>query len=168
MSEESSKYMNINKKRFFLSCLLVVLVMIGVFSANYRHYRSMISAAGGYPYQVGLTNTMIAPCVVSGYVCIATGGKADATAACNTKGTGVCASYSYVSGQQSGGMGDGALLQKSVIQKIGLVAGASYIGGGTSAVLMDNGVSASIGGTAYGVARATDRLVDFFIAGGKE
>ena len=138
-----------NKIIIFIVILLILLALIFVISPKALsawRWRQATNAAGGLPYQIGLTQVIITPCIVTEGVCVGAGADQTATLACNTKGPGVCATYSYVSGLKSGGMGTGALFSAEVILMAGLTPGGQLIAGGLSPVLMDQGVLASAGG----------------------
>src|SRR3989338_11655768 len=114
-----------NIKIIILSVAVAVCVVAGWVAYGVVSYQHAVEAAGGFPYQVGLTKTVITPCVLTpAGVCV--GHPLCASV------PGACAEYSGISGAPAGGMGSDALLRDDVIIQIGLVAGASYIGGGTS------------------------------------
>ena len=137
-------------KIIILVILTIALALLACFifpkTLSAWHWRQAAEAAGGLPYQLGLTNVMITPCVITAGVCVGAGADQTATAACNTKGPGVCTIYSYVSGAPAGGMGISALFLNSSITQAGLTPGGQLIAGGMSPVLMDQGVLASAGG----------------------
>lgn len=136
-----------------------------------RDFAKAAEAAGGFPYQIGLTNAIIIQCFTTGIPPLCTGGTL-----CNLKDAATCANYSDVSGTPAGGMGSNALFMNTAILQAGLAAGGQLIAGGMSAALMDNGVLASTGGC-YGCAAKAgktgsiyaffERLNSFIIAGRK-
>jgi hypothetical protein len=132
------------------------LTVVGWLASGVLGYRRAAAAAGGFPFQVGLTNTIITPCVLTPV------GECVGHPLCASV-PGACAAYSGVSGTPAGGMGSEVLLRNDVIAQIGLAPGASYIGGGTSPLFMH--ASASIGGASYAFFEKINTAIDFIIAG---
>ncbi len=150
-----------NKIIVFIVLLLVLLVLIFVISPKALsawHWRQAAQAAGGLPYQIGLTNAIIVNCVTTGYPPVCTGGLL-----CSTLDAARCTTYSEVSGTPAGGMGTNALFLTAAIAQAGLMPGGQLIAGGMSAVLMDQGVLASAGGCYGCVAKnnLTDKIFNW-------
>ncbi|MDD4901244.1 MAG: hypothetical protein PHS62_04015 [Patescibacteria group bacterium] len=120
-------------------------------------FNNAASASGSMPYQVGLTNAIVIPCVVSSYVC--TGGTLCSTILDTTR----CALYEDVNGASAGGTGQPPLLLSQIaVQTAGLTMGGQLIYGGTtnSMYLSQDAVLASAGGC-YGCtakAGAVDKI----------
>ncbi|MFH1773186.1 MAG: hypothetical protein ABH818_02440 [Patescibacteria group bacterium] len=166
------------KKNFILilifSSVVFVLTFVVYFlpnSINSWRWQKAVEAAGGFPYQIGLTKVVIIPCVFTpppvGPVCV--GGLP----LCGTLDPARCVLYSQVSGLPAGGNGNMALFLKTAIAKAGLTPGGQLIAGGMSPVLMDSGVLASAGGCSgcLGKANFKDKVFDwldkYIIAGFK-
>ncbi len=162
------------KKKIFwmVICVVVVsfVVCAGVKINNYMEWRMAkgVIASGELTYQIGLTNVTIINCFTTGNPPICTGGTL-----CYVKDAATCTAYSDVSGIMAGGMGTNALFSTQAIAQAGLTNGGQLIAGGTSPVLMDNGVLASSGGC-YGCYAKLDTdskiksWFDYIIAGIKE
>jgi hypothetical protein len=143
-----------------LGLILILLLISGFFMhqsvASWR-WSKAASAAGGLPYQIGLTNAIVIPCFTSccapACTCCAGG------TLCMTKDVGTCTLYSDVSGMPAGGMGREALFTKIAIGQAGLNSGGQLIAGGMSMTQMDQGVLASSGGC-YGCGLAKAGTVD--------
>ncbi len=136
--------MSYKKGIIYFIIFLLLLFLIYFFTpkvAGYFRFRQAVKAAGGFPYQIGLTNVTVVPCVTTGVPPICTGGVL-----CSVLDAARCVMYSEVSGAQAGGMGNNALFLKTAIAQAGLYPGGQLIAGGTSPALMDNGVLASFGG----------------------
>lgn len=114
-----------------------------------------LEAAGGFPYQVGLKNAVITPCILTPT------GTCTGHPLCSTA-PGACTAYSGVTGTPAGGSGNQVLLRNDVIAQIGLAPGLSYIGGGQSPVFMR--VSASVGGASFAAVRGAQQFM-YSIAG---
>lgn len=113
-------------------------------SAISWRWNNAAEAAGALPYQVGLTNVIVIPCVTTGYPPICTGGTL-----CNTIDVASCTLYSDVNGMSAGGSGQPPLLlSKTAMGVSGLMAGGQLIYGGTtnSMYISTNAVLASAGG----------------------
>lgn len=133
-----------NKIIVFIVLLLILLVLVFVISPKALsawQWRRAARAAGGLPYQIGLTKAAIIQCVTTGNPPICTGGPL-----CATLDAARCAAYSEINGTPSGGMGENALFLNAAIAQAGLTPGGQLIAGGMSPVLMDQGVLASAGG----------------------
>lgn len=121
-------------------------------------WQKAASAAGGLPYQIGLTNVIIIPCFVRPLppppTCM--GGLL-----CNLLDAQRCPLYSDITGMPAGGMGNGALFSNLAIVASGLTPGGQLIAGGMAPVAMDNGVLASAGGC-YGCGLAKAGWTDKF------
>ena len=134
-------------------CVMIVSFLIWLVPDVIK-YRKAVKASGGLPFQVGLTKSVLTKCITdpdtgtcpNHDLCLMAPGK--------------CAAYTAVDGTPAGGMGSQILLADVTIGKIGLTQGTSIIAGGKSPVLID--VSASIGGTAYGIGRRIDKVLDWF------
>lgn len=137
--------MSAKTKKIILSviavCVLLVLAFLLPKAAARRKWQSAAQAAGGLPYQIGLTNVAIVNCVTSGVPPVCVGGVL-----CATLDAARCVGYSEVSGKPAGGMGNNALFLNAAIAKAGLKPGGQLIAGGMSPAAMDNGVLASAGG----------------------
>ena len=144
-----------NKTIIFIICV-VFIALAGWLASGCFSYRRAVAAAGGFPFQVGLVNAVIVPCVLTPI------GECVGHPLCAGV-PGACAAYSGVSGTPAGGMGSQILLRNDVIARIGLVSGASYIGGGTSPLFMH--YSASIGGVSLTVSERVNSAINFIIAG---
>ena len=145
------------KKRIILVIVVIIILGLAIWLVpNIMKYRSAVQASSGFPYQVGLTKTVLTKCILD-----------PDTGTCPNHdlclmAPGECAIFTAVDGSPSGGMGSQVLLSDATIGIIGLVSGASYMGGGSSPVLMN--VSASIGGISYAVANKVNQAIDFMIA----
>jgi len=151
-------------RKLFIFLTLSAVVFIG----GYFYYLPEVrwqngaQAVGGYPYQIGLTNVIIIPCVTTGYPPICEGGTL-----CYTLDVARCTGptgHSDVSGTPSGGMGSNALFLNTAIIQAGLTSGGQLIAGGMSPVLMDSGVLASSGGCSGCTAKSgtTDKFFAWF------
>ena len=166
------------KKKIFWMVICVVVVSFVVCAGaginNYMEWRMVkgVIASGELTYQIGLTNVTIINCFTTGNPPICTGGVLGGTL-CYTKDAATCANYAEVSGTPAGGMGNNALFSTQAIAQAGLTNGGQLIAGGTSPVLMDNGVLASSGGC-YGCYAKLDTdskiksWFDYIIAGFRE
>lgn len=160
-------------KKLFLFLTFIALVLVG----GYYYYlpevrwQKSAQAAGGYPYQIGLTSVIVIPCVTTGVPPICTGGTL-----CNTLDVARCTMYSDVSGSPSGGMGSMALFSNMAIAQAGLSSGGQLIAGGMTMTQMDQGVLASAGGcSGCGMGKADSSVMDrianvatYIIAGFKD
>lgn len=167
--------MKINKKKIILISVFIILISAYFFIPRLTAYlgrQAAAEAAGGFPYQIGLTNAIIIPCFTTGIPPLCMGGML-----CNLKDVATCTNYSDVSGTPAGGMGSNALFMKTAILQAGLAAGGQLIAGGMSMALMDSGVLASSGGCSGctakqgktgGVYAFFERLNNFIIAGKRE
>ena len=134
-------------------CVMIVSFLIWLVPDVIK-YRKAVKASGGLPFQAGLTKSVLTKCIMDPNtgtcpnhdLCLAAPGK--------------CSIYIAVDGTPAGGMGSQILLADVTVGKIGLTQGTSIIAGGKSPVFID--VSASIGGTAYGVGRRIDKTLDWF------
>lgn len=167
--------MKINKKKAILISAFILLISAYFFIPRLTAYlgrQAAAEAAGGFPYQIGLTNAIIIQCFTTGIPPLCTGGTL-----CNLKDAVTCANYSDVSGMPAGGMGSNALFMNTAILQAGLAAGGQLIAGGMSAALMDSGVLASSSGCSGCTAKQGkigsiyaffERLNNFIITGKKE
>lgn len=169
-----------NKRNKIILSLVIVLSLLLI--SSFVVYRSVASwrlsniasAAGALPYQVGLTNAIVIPCVTTGYPPICTGGTL-----CNAVDVADCTLYSDVSGMSAGGSGQPPLLLSKVAMGMaGLMSGGQLIYGGTtfSMLLSPNAVLASAGGCYGCTAKVgtvdkifvwTEKLDNYIIAGFK-
>ncbi|MFH0956211.1 MAG: hypothetical protein V1801_03325 [Candidatus Falkowbacteria bacterium] len=157
--------------KIIILVILVVILALLVFLISPKalsawHWRQAASAAGGFPYQIGLTKVTVIQCVTTGNPPICTGGIL-----CATLDAARCMAYSEVSGTPAGGMGNNALFSNAAIAKAGLTSGGQLIAGGMSPVLMDQGVLASAGGcfgcvAQNGIADKIFAFVDKYIIAG--
>ena len=145
-------------KKLYIFLVFIVIVLIG----GYYYYlpqariEKAAEAAGGYPYQIGLTNTTQMQCSVS-----CDGGCCTGGTLCTVKAPGICATYSEISGSMSGGMGTMALFSMLQTSMAGYKPGDSIIAGGMTMTEMDNGVLATPGGCAgCGLGKADSSLFD--------
>ncbi len=168
----------VTKKKIIWLVVGVIVVSLVVYAGirinNYMEWRLAkgVIASGQLTYQIGLTGVTIINCFTTGNPPICTGGVLGGTL-CYTKDAATCANYAEVSGTPAGGMGNNALFSIQAIIQSGLTNGGQLIAGGTSPVLMDNGVLASSGGCFGCYAKLdTDSKIkswfDFIIAGIKE
>jgi len=135
-----------NKKIWIFTSILIMVLFFGLKFFDYSMYQYAESASAGYPYQIGLLNSVITQCRLS--CCSPAGCR------CCIGGTWCqailtepqCLIHSNVSGTPAGGMGDSALFLNTAIAQAGLTSGGQLIAGGMSPALMDNGVLASAGG----------------------
>ena len=139
-----------NKPRKIIISLVIILsllLMSGFFvhrSVRSWRFSKAASAAGSMPYQVGLTNVIIVPCVTTGLPPICTGGTL-----CNTVDVADCTLYADVNGASAGGSGQPPLLLSQIaIGMAGLTSGGQLIYGGTtnSMFISQDAVLASVGG----------------------
>ncbi|MDO8668571.1 MAG: hypothetical protein Q7K35_05835 [bacterium] len=146
--------------------VIIFLIFVAIISVSGFYYfwpeAPLIKAAqsaGGYPYQIGLTNVIVIPCVTTGVPPICTGGTL-----CNLLDVGRCALYSDVSGSPAGGMGSNALFLITAIAQAGLTSGGQLIAGGMTMTQMDSGVLASAGGCYGCMAKAgfKDKIINWF------
>lgn len=150
-------------KKLFIFLTFVAIVLIG----GYYYYlpevrwQKAAQSAGGYPYQIGLTNTTQTQCSVScnGGCCI---GVPPLGELCASKDVVSCAMYSEISGTMSGGSGTEALFSNiEQILMAGYKPGDSIIAGGMTMTEMDNGVLAAPGGCAgCGMGKADSNIID--------
>ncbi len=155
--------------------MLLVFVMGGLImhkSVVSWRWNNFAGAAGGMPFQVGLTNVIVTPCTTSGYTC--TGGTL-----CNLVDSADCSLYEDVNGSSAGGTGQPPLLLSIIAaSQTGLSSGGQLIYGGTtnSMYISPDASLASVGGC-YGSACAVgpgitnkiyawlEKLDKFIIAG---
>lgn len=164
------------KKRKFSILVVAVLVVGFLFYGglqvnDYLEWQSTKDAvaAGGYPYQIGLTGVTVIPCTVScnGSCCM--GGSL-----CSVKDPATCTMYSYVQGTPAGGSGNQALFLKTALSQAGVSAGSQLIAGGMGPTMMDSGVLGGPTGCYNCMAKKenfwekTKRAVDYMIAAVKE
>lgn len=138
--------------------------------SNYLKWRVIsnqaVEASAGLTYQIGLKNVIMIKCFTTGTPPICAGGTL-----CYTKDPATCTNYYDVSGTPAGGMGANALFSITATSMAGLSPGGQLIAGGTSPVLMDNGVLASTSGCSGCTAKAPSFLMkiknsfDYIIAG---
>ncbi|MFH1233733.1 MAG: hypothetical protein V1649_03755 [Patescibacteria group bacterium] len=155
-------------KKFILifSSVVLTLGLVVYFLPNITtswRWQKAVEASASFPYQIGLTNAIIIPCVLTpaglcagGPLCL------DPVR---------CILYSDVSGIPAGGTGSNGLFLKTAIIKAGLTPGGQLIAGGMSPVFMDSGVLASAGGCFGCIAKAnfTDKIfnwIDKYIIAG--
>jgi len=151
-------------RKVAISLIFVAIILIGGFY-YYQPVTPLIKAtqsAGGYPYQIGLTNAIIISCFTSccAPVCTCCAGGT----LCMTKDVATCTMYSDVSGSPAGGMGSNALFLNTAIAQAGLTPGGQLIAGGMTMTQMDSGVLASVGGCYGCMAKASlkDKIVNWF------
>jgi len=146
-------------KIIILVIFIIVLVLLACFifpkALSAWHWHQAAEAAGGLPYQIGLTKAVIVPCITTGAPPVCVGGLL-----CSTLDIARCTMYSEVNGMPAGGSGNNALFSKVAIAQAGLTPGGQLIAGGMSPVLMDQGVLASAGGCFGCVAKekAVDKI----------
>jgi len=160
-------------KKLFLFLIFIVIVLAGVYyyCLPQVRWQKAVQAAGGYPYQIGLTNTKQMQCTVS-----CNGGCCTGGTLCTAKVPGVCATYSEISGSMSGGIGTMALFSLTQTSMAGYKSGDPIIAGGMTMTEMDNGVLAAPSGCAgCGLGKADSNLFDriasvtkYIIAGFKD
>lgn len=145
-------------KKLFLFLTFIIIVLIGgyyYYLPEVRWHKAALSA-GGYPYQIGLTNTTQMQCTVSCDGACCSGGTL-----CTVKLPGICATYSEISGKMSGGLGTMALFSLTQTSMAAYKPGDSIIAGGMTMTEMDNGVLAAPGGCAgCGLGKADSNLFD--------
>ncbi len=161
------------KNKFFLVILLVLFFVFSGYLGVDLLYRKMEwkiagQAAGGYPYQIGLTGVVVIPCYTTGTPPVCVGGTL-----CETLDVARCTMYSDVSGTPAGGMGNMALFLKTALMQAGVMPGGQLIAGGMAPTLMDSGVLAGQGGCYGCVAKETKmekvkKIFQYFIAGFKK
>lgn len=160
------------KKIIWFFGLFVLLAALLLSLSAYRSFRwhQAAKAAGGLPYQIGLTNVIIMKCFTTVIPPVCAGGIL-----CSTLDIGRCNLYSEVIGTPAGGTGINALFLDMAIAQAGLTIGGQLIAGGLAPVAMDSGVLASAGGCyGCGLAKAgwTDKFFNwldkYIIAGFKE
>lgn len=145
-------------KKLFIILILIVAVLISgyYYFLPQARWQKTAEAAGGYSYQIGLTNTTQMQCTVSCDGACCTGGTL-----CTVKAPGICATYSEISGSMSGGMGTMALFSLTQTSMAGYKPGDSIIAGGMTMTEMDNGVLATPGGcSGCGLGKADSSLMD--------
>lgn len=145
-----------SKKKILFSILFLIIVSVLVITPDIIKYNKAVKATSAFPYEVGLTNVVVTPCVPAVAVC--TGATL-----CNSLDVARCSMYSDVTGTQAGGMGMEVLLSQMTIGQIGLVPGSSLIAAGLAPNMMDGGPAASIGGTTMGIMRVVDKLKQWFV-----
>lgn len=145
----------------FLTFIAIVLISGYYYYLPEVRWRKAAQSAGGYPYQIGLTNTQQNFCILScctpltGCVCCSGGSL------CSTKDVGTCSMYAEISGSISGGSGTMALFSKTQISTAGYKPGDSIIAGGMTMTEMDNGVLATPGGcSGCGMGKADSSVLD--------
>lgn len=161
------------KAAFIISFFLVFFLALPPLAGKLK-WKMSLEAAGGFPYQIGLTDVTVTACTPTPCpgTCMCTGGSL-----CMFKDVATCATYSDVLGTPAGGAGSGALFTNAAIAQAGLSSGGQLIAGGMSSVAMDSGVLASAGGCS-GCSASLDKpknlaykildwLDDFIIAGNK-
>lgn len=146
-----------------IKLVIVILIVVGgvylyPVIAEVVNFRKTSNAAGALPYQVGITNAVLIPCVGL-VVC--------PSPMCNAKHTGSCPpsvpAFFEVTGMSAGGTGmPDIVLSSMVVAKIGLTPGGQVIAGGLGPTLMDGGVAASLGGAAMGLNQTLDRGLAFY------
>jgi hypothetical protein len=140
----------------FLTFIIVVLATGYYYYLPQVRWHKAVESAGGYPYQIGLTNTIQTPCVVS-----CNGGCCSGGTLCVAKVPGICATYSEISGSMSGGLGTMALFSQVQTSMAAYKPGDSIIAGGMTMTEMDNGVLAAPGGCAgCGLGKADSNIID--------
>lgn len=159
------------KKLFIISILISAVLISGYYYylPEVRWHKAAQSA-GGYSYQIGLTNTTQMQCTVSCNGACCTGGTL-----CTVKAPGICATYSEISGTMAGGSGTMALFSLTQTSMAGYKPGDSIIAGGMTMTEMDNGVLATPGGcSGCGLGKADSnvldriaKIADYIIAGFK-
>jgi len=168
---------SMNKRnKIILSSIIITLLLLSTGFILHKlvvswRWQNAAEAAGGLPYQIGLTNAVLVPCVVS-----CNGGCCSGGTLCTVKAPGICTTYQTVSGSPAGGMGNMALFSNLAIAKAGLTQGGQLIAGGMTLTEMDQGVLASSGGCYGCVAKSgmrdkifswLEKLDNFIIAGFK-
>lgn len=160
-------------RKLFIFLIFIALVLVSgyyYFLPQVR-WQKTAEAAGGYPYQIGLTDTTQMQCAVS-----CNGGCCTGGTLCTAKAPGLCATYSEISGTMAGGMGAMALFSLAQTSMAGYKPGDSIIAGGMTMTEMDNGVLAAPGGcSGCGLGKADSnifkRIADtavYIIAGFKD
>ncbi|MFH0955784.1 MAG: hypothetical protein V1801_01035 [Candidatus Falkowbacteria bacterium] len=151
-------------RKLFLLLIFIVFVLIGgyfYYLPLARWHKAAVSA-GGYPYQIGLTNTRVGMCQVScnGGCCI--GQPTQDGILCTLKTAVDCTLYEQINGTMSGGMGTMALFSiPNQISMAGYKPGDSIIAGGMTMSEMGNGVLATPGGCAgCGMGKADSSVID--------
>lgn len=152
------------KKRkllFWTVCVFAMCFLIS-FLYGFWGYKKTVNAVAGFPYQIGLLDTLILPCTLNVDSC--TNSEPLAAGTCKIKTPADCLLYSYVTGQPAGGDGNFALMNNIILGKIGLTQGGAMIAGFNSPVSTDTGVSASYGGAYMMSYRKIDSAIDFVTA----
>jgi len=147
------------KLLIFLTFIAIILISGYYYYLPEVRWQKSVQAAGGYPYQIGLTGVKIIPCFTSccSPVCSCCSGGT----LCVTKDVATCTMYSDVSGTPAGGMGTMALFTKTAIGQAGLSQGGQLIAGGMTMTQMDQGVLASGGGcSGCGMGKADSNIID--------
>lgn len=160
-------------RKIFLFLVFIIFVLISVYFYYLPKVRweYALQSAGGYSYQIGLTDTKQQQCTISCDGACCTGGTL-----CSVKAPGVCATYSEISGTMSGGKGSMALFSMTQTSMAGYKPGDSIIAGGMTMTEMDNGVLADPGGcSGCGLGKADSNMfqriaaiVDYIIASFKK
>jgi hypothetical protein len=181
-----------HKKKIISTCVLLLAIVLAATGININNrleweIANDLIASGGFPVELGVSNSIITPCVPS---CQTPAGVATCCAPqtnnCplvvpGTSGTydSACPLFSDVRGKQEGGMGNNAVLSNIAIAQAGLASGGQFIFGGTinNMSLMvpgaPNVVLASIGGC-YNCLSKMDwkeklaKKFKYFIAGFKD
>jgi len=142
------------KASLFLIFIAIVLIGGYYYYLPQVRWQKAVQAVGGYPYQIGLTNTTQISCTVS-----CNGGCCMGGTLCTVKAPGICTTYSQISGMMSGGSGTMALFSLIQTSMAGYKPGDSIIAGGMTMTEMDNGVLATPGGCAgCGMGKADSNL----------
>lgn len=172
---------NKKKKIIIVIGCLVLGVFVYVFSPkaeNYLRWKIAVEAAGGFPFQIGLTNIVTTPCVLVSAKCT----PIFPLSLCDSAPS--CLDYETISGTWAGGMGSSPtnakiLVKYTTASQAGLIPGGQLIAGGMGPTLMDSGVVAGVGGCAGCVAAETvqikkfknwfaGKISNFIIAGSKD
>ena len=148
-------------RKLLIFLTLIAIVLIG----GYYYYlpevrwQKGVQAAGGYPYQIGLTNVGMIECVPSTPPPKCNGGNL-----CNAVDFATCSNYWEVTGASAGGTGQPPLLLSQIaIGQAGLMVGGQLIYGNTtnSMYLSPNAVLASAGGcSGCGMGKANSSIID--------
>lgn len=131
------------KIAIILSVILFLAGIWAIYAKNHRnsHWSQAAEAAGGFPYQIGLTKISVLPCVPNPFPPICTGGPL-----CFTLDVGRCSMYQNVVGTPAGGSGMMALFTTASLTQAGVNPGGSLIAAGMGPTQMDNGILAGQAG----------------------
>lgn len=154
--------------KIIFSLITIAFILLGGLFFTHKsvsswRWNKAAEAAGGLPYQIGLTNVKISQCAPSCCTpatgCTCCMGNPPAGALCAARDVLRCSMYSGVMGTQAGGAGNSGLFLTTSIGKAGLAEGGQLIAGGMSMTEMDQGVLAS-GGGCFGCTAKTENVKD--------